>query len=99
VLDDAGRVAEADELYQKALRDECFVPWVGTTRLCDFRAFPNLAVAKAAARNVLGLMRTGKLGVFNLHMAVADAPSDEWTHDHQVGLESLSFILRVAVGL
>jgi hypothetical protein len=70
------------DIYLRALRDGFFVPWVKSTRLCDLRGF-TLPIAKVALRTILQSMKDGKLGLFNLHLAYADAlVVEEWNSDH-----------------
>jgi hypothetical protein len=78
-LDDACKIEEMKFIYLQALRDNYFVPWVKGSRLADFRGY-TLPVAKVALLNILQLMKDGKLALFNLHIAVCDAPQvEEWT--------------------
>jgi hypothetical protein len=51
LLDDMGKHELIDELYQQALRDGFFSPWVKRTRQLDVRGMP-LAVAKVALKMV-----------------------------------------------
>ena len=78
-LDDANKEEEMKYVYLQALRDNYFVPWVKGSRLADFRGY-SLPVAKVALNNILTAMKDGKLALFNLHIAVCDAPELEvWT--------------------
>ena len=78
-MDDACKIEEMKFIYLQALRDNFFVPWVKGSRLADFRG-DTLPVAKVALLNILQLMKDGKLALFNLHIAVCDAPQvEEWT--------------------
>jgi len=75
-LDAANKPDLVLEYYLLALRDGFFVPWIKGTRTCDLRGM-SLPLAKVALRNVLESMRSGKLTVFTLVMAVADVTCEE----------------------
>ena len=82
-LDDAGKEDEMKFIYQQASREGYFIPWVKGSRLADFRGY-TLPIAKASIRNILSAMKDGKLAVFNLHIAICDAPQAEVWLSHDV---------------
>jgi hypothetical protein len=82
--DAAGQDLPAMDMYLRALRDGFYAPWVKGTRLADFRGY-SLPLAKVAVRNILQTMKTGKLALFNLHIAVCDAPVLQWAGNSEGG--------------
>ena len=91
-LHDANRDDDIRQVYLQALRDGYFVPWVVGSRLADFRGY-TLPVAIAAIDNILQLIKDGKLALFNLNIAICDAPMiEEWTSE-QVRNKNLQYFI------
>ena len=64
------------ELYQAALRDGHFVPWVAGSRTVDLRGM-SFALAKVTIKSILASMREGRLARFQLDVALATAFNGE----------------------
>ena len=92
-LDEAQQEDIIAELYQQAMRDGIYIPWIPKTRIIDFRKFP-FPVAKAALKSILKSMKDGKLNVFSLTMILSDlaVPHDAAaaTNEHHVVNHAIS---------